>query len=243
MDFLSSNSFKVRTRVSVVIVLVVAIGALTPNANGLRAVYSAAAILGLCEIHSLTTTRERFSLSDLLHSTLSFAILAFSIVAVWVLPNTLLIIGIVLTMSSDVGAYLIGKICGTKIIHKRPFPKVSPNKSWEGTIGGLLIPGLIVPLLNHFLPDSLSGRSLPIAVGCLAGLCAILGDANESALKRRYGAKDANDSLKNHPNFRYIESWLGGSEGHGGYYDRLDSMSMVMLFLGFVTVLYVFSVI
>lgn len=241
MDFLTSNSFKVRARVSAAIVLVVVIGALTPNANGLRIVYGTATILGLCEIHTLTMTRERFSLSDLFHSIFSFAVLAFSIVAVWIMPNTLLIIGIILTMTSDVGAYLIGKICGTKFIHARPFPNVSPNKSWEGVIGGLFIPGLIMPCLNYLFPNNLSGWPLPMTVGCLAGLCAILGDANESALKRRYGVKDANDLLKNHPSFRHVESWLGGSEGHGGYYDRLDSMSMVMLFLGIVTALYVFA--
>lgn len=136
---------------------------------------------------------------------------------------------------------MVGKICGGKFTHSRPFPVISPNKSWEGIIGGLLAPGLVVPIFNYLFPDSLPGQRLSIMVGCLAGLCAIIGDTSESAFKRRHGVKDANDILKTKPVFRHIEALLGGSEGHGGYFDRLDSMSMVMLFLGFVTVLYVFS--
>ncbi len=76
-----------------------------------------------------------------------------------------------------------------------------------------------------------------MTIGCLVGFCAIIGDASESSLKRRCDVKDANDILKNTLGFRHIEALLGGSEGHGGYYDRLDSMSMVLFLLGIVTLL------
>lgn len=240
-SFLSSHSFKVRVKVSIGIILVIIIGALTPNACGLRTVYTAAAIFSLLEVHTLATSREEISWNILFHSSFSLLVLDLSIIAVYIMPSALLIIGIALTMSSDVGAYMVGKVCGARIIHSRPFPIISPNKSWEGVIGGLLTPGLAVPIFNYLFRDSLPGRPLPIMVGFLAGLCAIIGDTNESALKRHYGVKDANDALKNKPGFIHVESWLGGSEGHGGYYDRLDSMSMVLLLLGIVTVISTFS--
>ena len=241
-SFLSSNSFKVRAKVSIGIVLIVIIGALTPNACGLRAVYIAATAFSLLEVHTLATSRDQLSQGLLLHVFFSLLVLALSIVAVCIIPSALLILGIVLTMSSDVGAYMVGKACGTKLIHSRPFPTISPNKSWEGVIGGLLIPGLIVPLFNYLFRDSLPGQPLPILVGCLAGLCAIIGDINESALKRHCDVKDANDILKSKPGFRHIEALLGGSEGHGGYFDRLDSMSMVLLLLGIIAVLFLYFV-
>lgn len=236
-NFLSSRSFKVRAKVSIGIILIVLIGALTPDANGLRIVYAFAAVMSLLEVHTLAISKEQTSWGDLFHDLFLFFVLAFSILAVYIMPSALLIIGIILTMASDVGAYMVGKICGTKFIKSRPFPVISPNKSWEGVIGGLLAPGIAVPLLNWLFRDNLPGRPLSIMVGCLAGLCAIIGDTSESLFKRHHGAKDANDILKTKPGLKYIEAWLGGSEGHGGYFDRLDSMSMVLLLLGIVTVL------
>lgn len=240
-SFISSQSFRVRAKVSVGIVLVVVIGALTPNANGLRIVYTSAAIMSLLEVHTLAISQEQISWKNLFHCFFSLLVLTLSIAAVLIMPRAMLIIGIVLTMASDVGAYMIGKLCGAKLLHSRPFPTISPNKSWEGVIGGLLAPGLAIPILNHCFHSSLHGQSLPIIVGCLAGLCAIIGDTSESLFKRRHGAKDANDILKTKPSLGYIEAWLGGSEGHGGYFDRLDSISMVLLLLGVVTVLSAFS--
>ena len=236
-NFLSSNSFKVRARVSIGIFLIVILGALTPNAIGLRTAYSIAAILSLIEVYTLMTPNRRFAWYNLLHSFITVVVLTLSIVAVQILPRSLLSIGIVLTFTSDVGAYMVGKICGTKLIHARPFPTISPNKSWEGIIGGLLVPGLAVPLCNYFFGESFPGQPLPILAGCLAGLCAIVGDTSESAFKRQLVVKDANDVLRTQPGFRHIEALLGGSEGHGGYFDRLDSMSMVLLLFGIVTVL------
>lgn len=239
-SFLSSKSFKVRAKVSTGIVLVVLIGALTPNVYGLRAVYIAATILSLIEVHTLAIATEQLSWQNICHVGFVLLVLALSIIAVLILPKTWLIMGIVLTMASDVGAYMVGKICGRRFIKSRPFPTVSPNKSWEGVIGGLLIPGLIAPICGYALRDDLLSRPLLVAVGCLAGICAILGDTCESSLKRHLGVKDANDVLKTKPVFRHVEALLGGSEGHGGYYDRLDSMSIVLLFLGIITVLLTF---
>jgi CDP-diglyceride synthetase len=57
-----------------------------------------------------------------------------------------------------------------------------------------------------------------------------LGDITESYFKRRFGVKDSNDFIvqANTPVLKQIEGLLGGRNGHGGFYDRLDSLSLVL---------------
>lgn len=110
---------------------------------------------------------------------------------------------IVLLWSNDVGAYLIGMTFGQKNGHKL-FPSISPKKSWEGFVGGILF-----ALLGGFL---LGKYLLPFGVThsmIIAGLVSIfgtLGDLAESQLKRNFDVKDAGNLLP----------------GHGGFLDRFD---------------------
>jgi phosphatidate cytidylyltransferase len=106
-------------------------------------------------------------------------------------------------MGSDTGAYYVGRAFGK---HKLA-PKISPGKTWEGVVGGV-IAGLLMAALAHFwffreLPMkwALSLAAVMVALG-------IIGDLTESALKRSAGAKDAANLLP----------------GHGGVLDRLDSL-------------------
>lgn len=106
-------------------------------------------------------------------------------------------------MGADTGAYYVGKTFGK---HKLA-PSISPGKTWEGVVGGL-VASLLLATLAHFwffqeLPLKIA---LPLA-GVMA-IVAILGDLTESALKRGAGAKDAARILP----------------GHGGILDRLDSL-------------------
>jgi phosphatidate cytidylyltransferase len=106
-------------------------------------------------------------------------------------------------MGSDAGAYYVGRVLGK---HKLA-PSISPGKTWEGAIGGVLA-ALAMGALAHFwffreLPLK---YILPLAV--VMTLVGILGDLAESALKRGAGAKDAANILP----------------GHGGILDRLDSL-------------------
>lgn len=106
-------------------------------------------------------------------------------------------------MGADVGAYYVGKTFGK---HKL-IPKVSPGKTWEGVIGGLLLSAAFAALASFwFFPELPYKFSIPLAlVMCIAG---ILGDLTESAMKRGANAKDAASILP----------------GHGGLLDRLDSL-------------------
>jgi phosphatidate cytidylyltransferase len=106
-------------------------------------------------------------------------------------------------MGADVGAYYVGKTFGKyKLI-----PIVSPGKTWEGVIGGLVLSAAFAALASFsFFPELPFKFSIPLALLiCVAG---ILGDLTESAMKRGANAKDAASILP----------------GHGGLLDRLDSL-------------------
>ena len=118
----------------------------------------------------------------------------------------------------DIFAYLCGKMIGGKIFKKsRPFPHISKNKTWEGTILGLAISVGLVAILMFSL-----GRTDYVYLLC--GPLALIGDLFESFLKRKFGVKDSNEIvIKKNKLFAKLELVVGGSEGHGGFLDRIDS--------------------
>ena len=119
----------------------------------------------------------------------------------------------------DVFAYLFGKALGGKIIKKsRPFPRISKNKTWEGTVLGLLVSTALVGLAL-FVTGSNAYAYL------LCGPLALIGDLYESHLKRQFGVKDSNEIIIKNKFFAKLELIVGGSEGHGGFLDRLDSVA------------------
>jgi len=110
---------------------------------------------------------------------------------------------IVTTVCCDVGGYAAGVLSGGR--HKLA-PLISPGKSWEGLVGSLVAcvgSGLVFlgPVLHRPLWTG-------VVFGLAVGLCAVLGDLAESALKRDLGVKDMGALLP----------------GHGGMLDRLDSL-------------------
>ncbi len=132
----------------------------------------------------------------------------------------------------DIFAYLFGKTLGGKIIKKsRPFPYISKNKTWEGTILGLMAAiAMVIALMyskNAFRTDY---------IYLLCGPLALMGDLFESFLKRKFGVKDSNEIVIKNGFFKKLEVLVGGSEGHGGFLDRIDSTAFsttVLLILSF----------
>ena len=115
--------------------------------------------------------------------------------------------------STDIAAYFAGrKIGGPKLM-----PRVSPNKTWSGALGGLLgavVAGTLVPVLADLAGMPLpSAASLPVVAGvsALASVLSQAGDLVDSGLKRRYGVKDSGKIIP----------------GHGGVMDRLDGFFAV----------------
>lgn len=102
----------------------------------------------------------------------------------------------------DAGAYLVGRGLG-----RHPFfREISPNKTLEGAIGGLLL-AVPVMLLGGIFVLGLS-PAVAAGLGLLIGLAAMLGDLVESQMKRLAGVKDSSRLIP----------------GHGGVLDRLDSL-------------------
>lgn len=129
----------------------------------------------------------------------------------------------------DVFAYLFGKLLGRKFLKKaRPFPSVSKNKTWEGTISGL-----IFAIGSVALVITTRGAWGTDWVYLFCGLLALIGDLFESFLKRQFKVKDSNEILIKNKFFEKLELIVGGSEGHGGFLDRADSgvfaMSMLLI--------------
>ncbi|MEO7659586.1 MAG: phosphatidate cytidylyltransferase [Pyrinomonadaceae bacterium] len=104
---------------------------------------------------------------------------------------------------SDTGAYFAGRAFGK---HKLA-PKISPGKTVEGLIGGIVAAAIFAALSTWwFFPELPYQYSIPLAI--VLAVVGVLGDLAESAMKRGAGAKDAASILP----------------GHGGLLDRLDSL-------------------
>lgn len=151
-------------------------------------VYISMPIMMMIHMRSIWSDFEGFKTHTDFGSTIPIAI----ILSIWI---------------NDTMAYIVGSLIG-----KTPFSKISPKKTWEGTIGGailaVLVIGFLFPLLadKYFYPFSQHKHWFVIAA-----LCAIfgtIGDLFESKLKRMANVKDSGAIMP----------------GHGGFLDRFDSL-------------------
>jgi phosphatidate cytidylyltransferase len=119
------------------------------------------------------------------------------------LSTHLLTFFFLVAFGSDSGAYFAGRALGK---HKLA-PTISPGKTVEGLIGGLLAAAALGALSTWwFFPELPYQYSIPLA--CVLAIAGVLGDLTESAMKRGSKTKDAATILP----------------GHGGFLDRLDSL-------------------
>lgn len=132
------------------------------------------------------------------------------------------LIAVVLTLCaawlSDSGAYFAGTFFGR---HKL-CPNISPKKTVEGVIGGVISNGVIlciVALVYSFINDKVQiNYILLFAAGCICSILGLLGDLKASLIKRQAGIKDYGNIMP----------------GHGGVMDRFDSVLLVAPFMAMV---------
>ncbi len=172
------------------------------------------------------SNRLSLRLGDHIEPTIVFVELLISMIWLSSLPVKLLGGCILISICTDAAAYLVGSLIGGKLIKRRPFPKASPKKSFEGLIAGLIVGFAVACCWMNVLKDT--DVTIPLFRLLIIPPLSVLGDLIESRFKRLYDVKDANDFLVKNPVFKWIEMPLGGRDGHGGYLDRIDSLILVL---------------
>lgn len=125
--------------------------------------------------------------------------------------NRFFVLGIFLVIwSNDTGAYFSGKLFGkTKL-----FPRVSPNKTIEGSVGGLLLAFVIITIYTKVFVTAEYSYVWWLVFTFIISVAGILGDLVESQIKRNLGVKDSGSILP----------------GHGGFLDRFDAFIFAVPF-------------
>ncbi|WP_238366573.1 phosphatidate cytidylyltransferase [Mesobacterium pallidum] len=143
------------------------------------------------------------------------AILATGLLAIWLYRDAqrMLVFLLLVVIVTDIMGYFVGKLMGGP----KFWPRISPKKTWSGTIGGWVGAGVVGAA---FASDG--WFVVPLAV--LMSFAAQMGDIAESAMKRRADVKDSSGLIP----------------GHGGVMDRFDGIvgASAVLFLVFLTGLF-----
>lgn len=116
---------------------------------------------------------------------------------------------LILLWTNDTGAYLVGRSFGKRKL----FERISPNKTWEGLLGGVLLAMVSSVFISHYFGIFSLFHWLCMAL--IIGVFGTLGDLVESMLKRNVGVKDSGNMLP----------------GHGGLLDRFDGLLMAAPFV------------
>lgn len=140
-----------------------------------------------------------------------------AIAGLWQRSAVFLLTAMAIVWIADIGAYFAGRAFG----RRKLAPSISPGKTWEGVIGGLLAVLVLaaiaaqIPTLVDSFPAYLLARFGWVAWGALVALlvaASVVGDLFESMMKRRAGVKDSSALLP----------------GHGGVLDRIDALVPTM---------------
>jgi phosphatidate cytidylyltransferase len=108
---------------------------------------------------------------------------------------------------NDTMAYVIGSLVG-----KTTMSKISPKKTWEGTIGGIILCVTVIGFISFLWIDQKTFIIFAIIISAIVSVAGTFGDLLESKLKRMAGVKDSGHIMP----------------GHGGFLDRFDSMLLAI---------------
>ncbi|WP_178196567.1 phosphatidate cytidylyltransferase [Ligilactobacillus sp. Marseille-Q7487] len=172
----------------------------------------------LCLLIHMVVSKNRFSFDDAgvlvlgaLYAGFGFHYMLVARAQSW----QMILYALLIVWITDSGAYMIGR----KIGKNKLAPHISPNKTWEGSIGGTLSAVVLVGIYLYFFGNQAGFYSLPVmlVLTLFFSIGGQLGDLIESAFKRHYGVKDSGNILP----------------GHGGILDRFDSLLFVLPLLHF----------
>ena len=127
--------------------------------------------------------------------------------------NKLLVLAIILSLwVNDTMAYLVGSFIG-----KTTLSKISPKKTWEGTIGGIIFAVLTMGAVGYYLSSGFEMQAVSqwMIVAAIAAITGTMGDLLQSKLKRLADVKDSGHIMP----------------GHGGFLDRFDSLLFATPFI------------
>lgn len=211
------KNFKVRTIITISMFTVALIGLYTFDSIPFKIIFTLFTLMALIEL--LSFYKKKHTLVNIILGILEILFLiggTYFVIRIDLNHFWYIILGV---CGYDIFAYLFGRMVGGKIFKKsRPFPHVSKNKTWEGTFLGLLTSMVLVST-----KIGIQGSFETDWMFLLCGLLALCGDLFESLLKRKFSIKDSNEIIIKNKFFRFIELFVGGSEGHGGFLDRVDS--------------------
>lgn len=239
-DFLESRNFRWRFLTAIVLLLISIASFFTPDIIAFRILFAAAGIMAVLELvlaaHLRACTGE---LMDDRMIVLEEALVCFGTLAIVLelYPEEILLI-LIASIANDTFAYFAGNFLHDTIFRTRPFPKISPKKSWEGIIGGYLgsilasLLFLVIWKYAHGLHnlEYMPFSYLELIFVFFAPFFAILGDFLESLTKRLLSIKDSNEMILSAelPVLSHLEVLM---KGHGGYADRIDSWVVVACFM------------
>jgi phosphatidate cytidylyltransferase len=145
----------------------------------------------------LTDIRSKFSGDELLGDVFGKILVILIVASIWI---------------NDTMAYIVGSLIG-----KTPFSKISPKKTWEGTIGGIILAIVVMSLISYFAASQFDWNNIEIfaSIAAIASIVGTIGDLLESKLKRMADVKDSGTILP----------------GHGGFLDRFDSLLLATPFV------------
>jgi len=123
-------------------------------------------------------------------------------------PFFAMLLVLLVTWGSDIGGYLFGRLWGKN----KMAPLLSPNKTWAGSVGGLILASAVAVAFGYIFP--LNGLTVGqiFIMAVLGSAVAQLGDLFESGMKRYFSVKDSGNIIP----------------GHGGVLDRFDSFMLVL---------------
>lgn len=156
-------------------------------------------------------SKNRFNFDDVAVYTLAMLYIGFGFHYFIVARQdslTTLLYALFIVWCTDSGAYFVGKYFGKHKLAKH----ISPNKTWEGSIGGTVIATIVCTIFVIFYPVSGISTFSMLIFTIILSIFGQLGDLVESALKRFYDVKDSGKILP----------------GHGGILDRFDSLLFVL---------------